>query len=73
MQHYMIAYDAFQTKTEHFWTKKRHFVQSRLENSLLSGRTDIYRKTEGIQSYLRILKRYDPRHEAKKVGFMGVA
>ena len=25
MQHYMIAYDAFQTKTEHFWTKKGTF------------------------------------------------
>ena len=25
IQHYMIAYDAFQTKTEHFWTKKGTF------------------------------------------------
>ena len=25
IQHYMIAYDAFQTKTEHLWTKKGTF------------------------------------------------
>ena len=25
IQHYMIAYDAFQTKREHFWTKKGTF------------------------------------------------
>ena len=53
------------------------FGQSWPENGLLSGQTDIYRKTEGIQSYLRIWGRYDPIEpslfEAKKVGYMGVA
>ena len=47
------------------------------ENGLPSDRTDIYRKTEGIQSYLRIWGRYDPIEpglfEAKKVGYMGIA
>ena len=34
--------------------KKCHFGQSAQENGLLSSRTGTYRKTEGIQSYLRI-------------------
>ena len=40
-------------------------------------RAGIYRKTEGIQSYLGIWGRYDPIEpglsEAKKVGYMGIA
>ena len=57
--------------------KSAIFGQSGPENGLLNGRTDIYRKTEGIQSYLRIWGRYDPIEpglfEAKKVGYMGLA
>ena len=56
---------------------KGHFGQSGPENGPLSDRTDIYRKIEGIQSYLRIRERYDHIEpglsEAKKVGYMGVA
>ena len=33
---YDIAYDTFQTKTEHFWSKKAHVGQSGLENGLPS-------------------------------------
>ena len=57
--------------------KKGHFGQSGPENGLPSSRTGTYRKTEGIQSYLRIRGRYEPIEsslsEAKKLGFKGVA
>ena len=36
-----------------FGSKKDHFRQSLLENGPPSSPTDTYRKTEGIQSYLR--------------------
>ena len=43
-----------------FGSKKDHFRQSVLENGPPSSRTDTYRKTEGIQSYLRTWGSYDP-------------
>ena len=74
---YDIPYEAFLTKTEHFWPKKGHFGQSGLENGLPSSLRRTYWKTEGIQSYLGIWGRYDPiklgLSEAKKVGYMGIA
>ena len=43
-----------------FWLKKSYFGQSVLENGPPSSRMSTYRKTEGIQSYLRTWGRYDP-------------
>ena len=64
-------------KNSIFSPKKGHFGQLVPENGLPSGQTGIYRKTEGIQSYLGIWGRYDPIEsglsEAKKVGYMGIA
>ena len=60
-----------------FRAKKGQFGQSGPKNGPPSSRTGTYRKTEGIQSYLRMWGRYDPIEsslsEAKKVGFKGVA
>ena len=57
--------------------KKGHFGQSGPENGLPSGPTCTYKKTEGIQSYLRIWGRYDliesGLSEAKKISYVGVA
>ena len=56
-------------------TKKGHFRQSVPENGPLSSRTGTYRKTEGIQSYLRTWGSYDPIEldpsEPKKWGLYG--
>ena len=54
------AYDTFQNKTEHFGPKKDHFRQTVPENDPPSSRMGTYRKSEGIQSYLRIWGSYDP-------------
>ena len=60
-----------------FSPKKGHFGQLGPENGPPSGPTGTYRKTEGIQSYLRTWGRYylieSGLSEAKKVGYMGVA
>ena len=56
-----------------FGSKKDHFRQSVQENGPPSSRTDTYRKTEGIQSYLRTWGSCDPIEVAKKVGYVGVA
>ena len=47
MQHYKIAYDTFQTKTEHYCPKKGHFGQSVPENGPPSSRMATYQKTSG--------------------------
>ena len=56
-----------------FWPKKGHFGQSGPRNGPPSGQTTIYRKTKGIQSYLRIWGTYDPNEsgpsEPNKWGF----
>ena len=52
----MIAYDAFQTKPDHFG-KFWHLVQKKAPPS---SRMGTYWKTEGIQSYLGTRRRYDP-------------
>ena len=43
-----------------FGLVKGHFGLLGPKNSPPSGQTATYRKTEGIQSYLRIWRRYDP-------------
>merc|ERR1712218_353624 len=43
-----------------FGPKKGHFGQSVPKNGPPSGQTATYRKTKGIQSYLRIWGCYDP-------------
>ena len=59
-----------------FGPKKGHFRQLGPYNGLPSSQTAIYRKTEGIQSYLRICGCYDliesGSSEPKKRDFMGV-
>merc|ERR1739846_133273 len=56
-----------------FGPKKGHFGQSGPRNGPPSGQTATYRKTEGIQSYLRIWGTYDPIEsgpsDPKKWGF----
>merc|ERR1739846_277096 len=56
-----------------FGPKKGHFGQSGPRNGPPSGQTATYRKTEGIQSYLRIWGTYDPiesgSSDPKKWGF----
>ena len=46
-------------KNSVYGRKKGHFGQSRPRNGLPSGQKTIYRKIEGIQSYLRIWGNYD--------------
>ena len=57
--------------------KKGHFGQSGPENGPPSSPTGTYKKTEGIQSYLRTWGRYDliesGLSEAKKMSYVGVA
>ena len=58
-----------------FGPKKGHFGQSVTRNGPPSGQTATYRKTEGIQSYLRIWGTYDPIEsgpsDPKKWGLYG--
>merc|ERR1712020_403418 len=62
-------------KNSIFGPKKGHFGQSVPKNGPPSGQTATYRKTKGIQSYLRIWGCYDPIEsgpsETKKVGLYG--
>ena len=64
-------------RKQHFWAQKGHFGQPGPRNGPPSGQTATYRKTEGIQSYLRIWGSYDPIElgpsEPKNLGYMGVA
>ena len=59
------------------FAEKRHFGQSGPENGPPSGPTGTYKKTEGIQSYLRTWGTYDliesGLSEAKKMSYVGVA
>ena len=65
------------SKNTIFSPKKGHFGQSGPENGPPSGPTGTYKKTEGIQSYLRTWGRYDliesGLSEAKKMSYVGVA
>ena len=78
-QYHAVPYDAMQYNGIIciFGPKKGHFGQSGPRNGPPSGQTAIYRKTEGIQSYLRICGCYDliesGLSEPKKRDFMGVA
>ena len=58
-----------------FGPKKGHFGPSGPRNGPPSGQTATYRKTEGIQSYLRIWGTYDPiesgSSDPKKWGLYG--
>ena len=67
----------FRPKQCIFSPKKGHFGQSGPENGPPSGPTGTYKKTEGIQSYLRTWGRYDliesGLSEAKKMSYVGVA
>ena len=67
----------FRAKNSIFGPQKGHFGQSGPRNGPPGGQTATYRKTEGIQSYLRIWGTYDPIElgpsEPKKWGFIGVA
>ena len=60
-------------KSSIFGPQKGHFGQSGPRNGPPGGQTATYRKTEGIQSYLRIWGTYDPIEsgpsEPKKWGF----
>ena len=60
-----------------FSPRMGHFGQSRPEIGPPGGPTGTYRKTEGIQSYLRTLGRYDliesGLSEAHKISYVGVA
>ena len=47
-------------KNSIFGPQKGHFGQSGPRNGPPSGQTATYRKTEGIQSYLKIWGCYDP-------------
>ena len=78
MQYYKIAYDIyFRPKQSIIDPKEGHFGPSVPENGPPSSRMGTYRKTEGIQSYLRTWESDDPikssPSEAKKMGHMGVA
>ena len=63
----------FRAKNSIFGPQKGHFGQSGPRNGPPAGQTATYRKTEGIQSYLRIWGTYDPIEswpfELKKWGF----
>ena len=59
IQSFKIAYNAFQTKTEHYWPQKGHFEQLVPENGPPSSQLGTYQKTEDIESYLRICGSYD--------------
>ena len=65
------------SKNTIFSPKKGHFGQSGPENGPPSSPTGTYKKTEGIQSYLRTWGRYDPIElgltEAKRMSYVGVA
>ena len=50
----------FGPKNSIFGPQKGHFGQSGPRNGPPGGQTATYRKTEGIQSYLRIWGTYDP-------------
>ena len=50
----------FRAKNSIFGPQKGHFGQSGPRNGPPAGQTATYRKTEGIQSYLRIWGTYDP-------------
>ena len=50
----------FRAKNSIFGPQKGHFGQSGPRNGPPGGQTATYRKTEGIQSYLRIWGTYDP-------------
>ena len=67
----------FRAENSTFGPKKGHFGQSVPKNGPPSGQTATYRKTEGIQSYLRIWGRYVPVESnplsPDKGGYMGVA
>ena len=60
-----------------FGLVKGHFGLLGPKNGPPSGQTATYRKTEGIQSYLRIWGRYDPielgSSDPKNGGYIGVA
>ena len=79
MQYHAVPYDAMQYNGIIciFGPKKGHFGQLGPRNGTPSGQTAIYRKTEVIQSYLRICGCYDliksGLSEPKKRDFMGVA
>ena len=51
---------AIQWINMHFWPKNGNFWQLWPYNSMPSSRMGTYRKTEGIQSYLKIWGCYDP-------------
>ena len=63
----------FGPKNSFFGPQKGHFGQLGPRNGPPGGQTATYRKTEGIQSYLRIWGTYDPIEsgpsELKKWGF----
>ena len=63
----------FRAKNSIFGPQKGHFGQSGPRNGPPGGQTATYRKTESIQSYLRIWGTYDPIEsrpfELKKWGF----
>ena len=64
------------SKNTIFSPQKGHFGQLGPENGPPSGPTGTYKKTEGIQSYLRTWGRYDliesGLSEAKKMSYVGV-
>ena len=65
--------NGFGPKNSFFGPQKGHFGQLGPRNGPPGGQTATYRKTEGIQSYLRIWGTYDPIEswpfELKKWGF----
>ena len=68
----------FGVKNALFWSEMHHMLyQSGPENDPPSGQTGTYRKTEGIQSYLRTCESYDliesGPSEPKNWDYMGVA
>ena len=67
--------NGFGPKNSIFGPQKGHFGQSGPRNGPPSGQTTTYRKTEGIQSYLRIWGTYDPiesgSSDPKKWGLYG--
>ena len=56
----IIRYHVIQWNNMHFWPKNGNFRQLGPYNGLPNSRMGTYRKTEGIQSYLRIWGCYDP-------------
>ena len=55
-----IRCNAIQWNNMHFWPKNGNFRQLGPYNGLPNSRMGTYRKTKGIQSYLRIWGCYDP-------------